>query len=595
MISTSASAKSGLLSFRIKLLVVMMLVVSGITALGIYLAQRQLAANAEQELEREFQDEVAFLHSVQEMHHAALAERCRVLAQKPRIHAALEDNALDLLYPNAKDELRDMMDHKDEDADEPDAPTHRATFYRFLDGKGTLIKPLNAKDVGELRPEEESQLTLDAVPGEQQIGYLLRRAGEGGETIDEVIAMPIISSETNQPIAAIVVGFRPVELGRHRPATSIKSGIWLRDRLHLPSVADSSQAMLGRELTRAIAPPDRAERSLRIELSDGPHLLLYKQLNPNSSFPPAYEICLYPLNDLLTRQRQLRWQILGAGALLLLGAFAVSHFASARLSAPVAKLAHDSAEDRAERERAEAALEKTSKELQRSARFSANTSHQLKTPVTVLRAGLEELRAHENLTPEGRDEIAALIHQTFRITSIIEDLLLLSQMDAGRLQIAFSSVDLSQLLEAQMDDLSALPDAVDAEVESDCPDVQIAGEKHYVALILQNLLENARKYNRPGGRIRISCREDGEWAVLTVANTGRSIPGPAREHIFERFHRGPVGEDIAGHGLGLNLARELARLHGGDLRLVCSEEDWTEFEVRFRLARKTAGTIARVS
>jgi signal transduction histidine kinase len=244
----------------------------------------------------------------------------------------------------------------------------------------------------------------------------------------------------------------------------------------------------------------------------------------------------------------------------------------------VTKLALDSAKNRAERKRAEAALEKTSKELQRSARFSANTSHQLKTPVTVLRVGLEELRAHENLTPEGREEIAALIHQTFRITSIIEDLLLLSQMDAGRLQIALSPVDLSHLLEAQMDDLSALPDGV-AEVTSDCPDVQIAGDKHYVALILQNLLENARKYNRPGGRIHIACREEDGWAILTIGNTGRSI---------ERFHRGSVGEEIRGHGLGLNLARELTRLHGGDLRLVRSENDWTEFEVRFHLAGPTS-------
>ena len=168
-------------------------------------------------------------------------------------------------------------------------------------------------------------------------------------------------------------------------------------------------------------------------------------------------------------------------------------------------------------------------------------------------------------------------------------------MDAGRLQIAFSTVDLSHLLEAQMDDLSALPDGVDAEVESDCPDVHIAGEKHYVALILQNLLENARKYNRPGGRIRISCREDGDWAVLTIGNTGRSIPGPAREHIFERFHRGSVGEDITGHGLGLNLARELARLQGGDLRLVRSDDDWTEFEVRFRVARQAASRAAKAT
>ena len=574
----------------------MMLVVSGITALGLYLAQRQLATSAERELEREFQREVASLHGVQAMHLSTLAERCRVLAQKPRIHAALEDNALDLLYPNAQDELRDLMIWKD-DLTDPDTATLHATFYRFLDGQGAVITPPNATDLGELRPEEEPRLSLNTVPAEQQIGYLFRRNPDGLETVDEVIAMPIISGETGQPIAAIVVGVKPVEFGPHRESASIKSGIWLEGRLHLFSPPDDSAraTLLGRELSQAIAPLDRSERSLRVNMSGVPHLLFYKLFNPNSLFPPAYEICLYPLDDLLARQRQLRWRIIGAGALLLLGAFAVSHFASARLSVPVTKLAKDSAHDRAELERTEAALEKTSKELQRSARFSANTSHQLKTPVTVLRAGLEELAAHEHLTPEGSEEIAALIHQTFRITSIIEDLLLLSQMDAGRLQISFTPVNLSHLLDAQVDDLSALPDSVDVEVESDCPDVNIAGEKHYVALILQNLLENARKYNRPGGRIRISCREEDDWAILTVGNTGRSIPGPAREHIFERFHRGSVGEDISGHGLGLNIARELARLHGGDLRLVNSKEDWTEFEVRFRLAAKPVAPAPRVS
>jgi signal transduction histidine kinase len=578
------------------LLAAMMLVVSGITALGLYLAQSQLTESAEQDLEREFQGEVAWLHSVQEMHRAALAARCRTLAEKPRIHAALEDNALDLLYPNANDELRDLINRNDERAEGGVGPPFNATFYRFLDGRGRVITPPNAKELGELRPEEESQLSLERVPAEEQIGYLLRAARDGNEKVDEVIAMPIISTETNEPIAAVVVGVTPVEPGQHREGANIRSGIWLQDRLHMPALSGSSQMMvLGRELTRAIARLDEAGSSLRIDVNGAPNLLFYKLLNPNSQFPPAYEICLYPLNDLLVRQRQLRWQILGAGAFLLLAAFAISHFASSRLSMPVTKLARETAEEHAERERVEAALEKTSKELQRSARFSADTSHQLKTPVTVLRAGLEELRAHENLTPEGREEIAALIHQTFRITSIIEDLLLLSQMDAGRLQIAFNSVDLSQLIDAQMDDLSAQPDGVNAEVESNCTNVNITGEKPYVALILQNLLENARKYNRPGGRIRIACREEGDWAVLTVGNTGRSIPIPTREHIFERFHRGPVGEEIPGHGLGLNLARELARLHGGDLRLVSSGEDWTEFEVRFRVARQTARTIAGVS
>ena len=595
MIATTVSAGSGPSRFRIKLFAAMMVVISAMTAFAFYLAQRQLAVNAEQELQREFQGEIDSLHRVQEMYRATLAESCRVLAQKPRIHAALEDNALDLLYPNAKDELRDLMRRKENRPEKAEKPL-QATFCRFLNGHGAVIAPPNVTDVGELTPEEEAQLQLPMVPAEQQIGYLLRKPNGQGETIDEVVAMPIISTETGQSIAAIVVGVKPVELGRNRTASTIMSGIWVNDRLYLPSFTDTEQTrILGRVVTRAIAPLDRPEKSIRVKVKGVPHLLFYKQLNPNSLFSPAYEICIYSLEDLLARQRQVRWQIIGAGVVLLLAAFGVSHFAAARLSAPVSKLEHDSAENLAELVRTEAALEKTSQELERSARFSANTSHQLKTPVTVLRAGLEELRTHENLTAEGREEVAALIHQTFRITSIIEDLLLLSQMDAGHLRIAFSSVDLSHLLAAQLDDLSALPEDMGLDVESDCVDVQISGEKHYVALILQNLLENARKYNRPEGRIRISCREKGNWAIITVGNTGRTIPPSAREHIFERFHRGAVGEEITGHGLGLNLARELARLHGGDLRLVTSENDWTEFEVRFHLARQAVGAASGVS
>ncbi len=194
-----------------------MLMVSAITALGLYLAQRQLAANAEQELEREFQAELASLHNVQEMHQAALEKRCRLLAQKPRIHAALEDNALDLLYPNAKDELRDLMEWKREDSGEPGMPTLHATFYRFLDRDGAVITPPNPQDLGELNPREEFQLNLKAVPREQQIGYLLRAVNDGVAPIDEVIAMPIISSETAEPIAAIVVGVKAVELGPPSP------------------------------------------------------------------------------------------------------------------------------------------------------------------------------------------------------------------------------------------------------------------------------------------------------------------------------------------------------------------------------------------
>ena len=205
--------------------------------------------------------------------------------------------------------------------------------------------------------------------------------------------------------------------------------------------------------------------------------------------------------------------------------------------------------------------------------------------MTVLRAGLEELLAERNLSAEMREEVSALVHQTFRLNSVIEDLLLLSRMDAGRLQIDFRPVDLTQLIEAWLDDLGALPDELGLKVETEFPSqLRIAGEKRYTMLILQNLLENARKYNRPGGRIRLTARAEGAWAILTIGNTGPPIPPAAQEHIFERFHRGAAAENVAGHGLGLNLARELARLHRGEVRLAQSDAAWTEFEVRFCLA-----------
>ena len=86
-----------------------MLVVSGITASVLFITQRNTAKAFEEELELQFNSELAALHSVHELRHAALVERCRALVRKPRIHAALEDNALDLLYPSAKDELWDLM------------------------------------------------------------------------------------------------------------------------------------------------------------------------------------------------------------------------------------------------------------------------------------------------------------------------------------------------------------------------------------------------------------------------------------------------------------------------------------------------------
>jgi signal transduction histidine kinase len=355
------------------------------------------------------------------------------------------------------------------------------------------------------------------------------------------------------------------------------------------TLAPSEYALVNNEVRRAVGEQRRDSRPGSY-LGRQQHRLFFQQLNPDSLFPPAYEVCVYPLDELHAKQRHVRWQILGMGAVVLLGGLGASHVISRRLARPVEKLAEDSEENLAQRERAEAALELTSGELQRAARFSADASHQLKTPVTVMRAGLEEMLARENLSPEAQQEISALIHQTYRLSSLIEDLLLLSRLDAGRLRIEFSPVDLTPLIEASLDDLGALPaGTVPLEIETDFPPhLTVIGEKHYLAMVLQNLLENARKYNRPGGRIRIAALNGSDQVKLVVGNTGPGISPEARAHIFERFHRAYAGENVPGYGLGLNLARELMRLHGGHLALVRSENDWTEFEVSFQAAVSSA-------
>jgi len=589
VIASPQSVQPGVARFRTKLLVAMMLVVTAATALALFFAQRNVAANVKRDLEREFRGELAAFHSVQEIRHAALAERCRALARRSRIHAALEDNALDLLYPSARDELADVMGGEQDESWEPEAHAFHARFYRFLDGRGAVIRPPDQREVGALRPEEEARLALGVVPDRPQTGYLRRNAGEAGETVDEVIAMPIISTESGQPVAALVLGFKPIALPAQATAPGMVSGVWTRDRLHLPALAESDRSLLDALLARELAATALAEHSFPIEVGGAPGLLFFMRLNPGSLFPPAYEVCIYPLTDSLARRHRLLWQFSGAGVVLLLGAFIASNFLSRRLSGPVEKLAVDSEVHRTQRRRAEAELELTHEELQRSARFSADASHQLKTPVTVLRAGLEELLAGEKLTGEVREEVSTLVHQTFRLTSVIEDLLLLSRMDAGRLRLNLAPVDLVHLVAGWLDDLDALPDPLALKLESSYPAaVFVEGERRYTTLILQNLLENARKYNRPGGRISVSIRTEASSAMLVIGNTGASIPASARDHIFERFHRGAMGENLPGHGLGLNLARELARLHGGDLRLARSDADWTEFEARFRLSSAPA-------
>ena len=239
-----------------------------------------------------------------------------------------------------------------------------------------------------------------------------------------------------------------------------------------------------------------------------------------------------------------------------------------------------------------AVLNQTFDRLQRSfeqsKRFSTDASHQLKTPIAVLRVGIEEILTDPNTPPRQAARADALLHQIHQLTSIAENLLLLARADAGRLDLKREDFDLREVLDGTLDDVRALADPHGLTVEESLPPaLPLCADRGALALIAQNLIENAVKYNAPGGCVRVSARVVNDWVEITVANNGEPIPPERAPHIFDRFYRGQSDGRISGQGLGLSIARELAAAHGGGIELMRSDAAWTEFKLR--VPRRAAG------
>ena len=228
-----------------------------------------------------------------------------------------------------------------------------------------------------------------------------------------------------------------------------------------------------------------------------------------------------------------------------------------------------------------ATFERLQRSFEQSARFSADASHHLKTPIAILRADVEEILADVKCSESTQARAEGLLHRIHHLNSVVDNLLLLSRADAGRLELSKAEFDLGEVLEGVLDDAHTLAEPLDLTVEANIPkNLRLKADSTFVAMIAQNLVENAVKYNTTGGRIRVEAHAvDGE-VQMTIGNTGDGIPKHRSGQLFERFYRVRGGGRVPGHGLGLSIARELARAHGGDVELIRSEGNWTEMRVR---------------
>lgn len=234
-------------------------------------------------------------------------------------------------------------------------------------------------------------------------------------------------------------------------------------------------------------------------------------------------------------------------------------------------------------------IDRLEKGFHQATRFSADASHELRTPLTILQGELEQSIQAAEPGSELQGTFSRLLDEIVHLRSIVDKLLLLSQADAGRLPLHRTEVDLGRVLSELIEDVHVLGPGlqVDSELEAD---LRLAVDADLIQRVLQNLAVNAVKYNRENGKVWIRLRRDGSSAVIHLGNTGPGVPPEDAERVFERFYRSaqPREGRAAGAGLGLSLAREIIRAHGGDIMLSPGREDCTEFVITLPLDPGTA-------
>ena len=219
--------------------------------------------------------------------------------------------------------------------------------------------------------------------------------------------------------------------------------------------------------------------------------------------------------------------------------------------------------------------------FQQATRFSADASHELKTPLARLQMELEQ--ALENAPPDSpQQEIySSLLEEISRLKAIVQKLLLLSLADVGHLQLQLQPVNLTAMLTNVVEDCQAQVSTLNIESQIS-PDIHVKADPDLLEQALQNLASNAVKYNHDGGLIRFELLAEAGQVLIRVANTGSQIPPGDHDRIFERFYRADPARSgrVEGTGLGLSLAREIIRAHGGDLCLEASEDQITRFTIK---------------
>jgi two-component system, OmpR family, sensor kinase len=229
-------------------------------------------------------------------------------------------------------------------------------------------------------------------------------------------------------------------------------------------------------------------------------------------------------------------------------------------------------------------LERLEASFEQQRRFMADASHELRTPVAILRGESEVTLSQPERSPEEYRQALAILHQeSERLSRIIEDLFTLARADAGQYPVAFREVYLDELASEALLRARSLALSKNITLTSGIePDLPVCAHEILLGRMLLNLLDNAIKYSPPGSAVTLACRREGANYLVSVSDTGPGIPTELQSRIFERFFRGDKARsrsdsEIGGAGLGLSIARWIAEAHHGQLVLTRSDSSGSIF------------------
>jgi len=213
--------------------------------------------------------------------------------------------------------------------------------------------------------------------------------------------------------------------------------------------------------------------------------------------------------------------------------------------------------------------------------FVDNASHELKTPISVLR-GIVETLLEEEEDQRKRRFLEKALRRIEQMQNLVEDLLTLTKLESGRERLNLSEFKLMELVEEVYDSLEQ--EFVKREVSFEnlvSEDFKMFADRQKFFLLLRNLIDNAVKYNKKGGKVRVLAKKEGNKQVLEVEDTGIGIPPEHVPFIFERFYRVDKGrsKEMGGTGLGLSIVKHIVFLHGGEIMVHSKPGEGSRFSI----------------